>query len=716
MMRLARALDLAARGFHVFPVRPNQKLPVINDFPNRATRDREQIQKWFQDGARNIGISTSRYKDSEALLVVDVDTKGAINGEHSIITLELEGHDLPATFEQSTPSGGRHLIYSVPAPVRQGVNKLGPGIDIRSRGGFIVGPDSEIDGRIYRANALPVRQAPVWLVERCGFDDGSRRDVPAGVGGVSGSRADDRARVYLASAPVAIEGRGGDHTTFKVVAALKDFGCAEERAFELLRDEWNDRCSPPWELSDLRTKVRNAYRYGREPVGSRAPEAAFEKVGKDNKDEDPPHPVRALNDEYAFIKAGAFVLQETTDHHGRFDVIRLSPSDMHAWFANKTMMVNDKSVPLSKLWMADAQRREYDRVVFSPLNQVHARFYNLWRGFAVAPADTADHPSVDAFKEHLFVNVCGSNPETARWLTAFFAHLIQFPGFKPLTALVFKGEKGVGKNALVERVGYLLGIHFLVADDERYLLSNFNAHLESNLFFVLDEASWAGDKRAEGRLKGLITGAEHVIERKGMEPYRVDNLTRVAILGNDNWLVPATVDERRFAVFDVGPGRKQDRKFFEDMRVGMERGGYAHLLRYLMDFDLTGIDLNRAPATAGLTNQKHQSLEPWYEWWLDCLSQDELVGSSFEGALPQSVATSRLVESFRNWAQQRNIKSRLPGKTTILKNLNTVAPSYIRTRKNGAPGETTYSMVNPGIEILRADWERWIGGPHNWKE
>jgi hypothetical protein len=717
MSRLARALDLAARGFHVFPVRPNSKLPVINDFPNRATRDRTQIQRWFEDGTRNIGISTTRYRDNEALLVVDVDTKGANNGEHTIITLELEGHELPATFEQSTPSGGRHLIYSVPAPVRQGVNKFGPGIDIRSRGGFIVGPDSEIDGRLYRANALQVQRAPEWMVERCGFDDGSRRDVPAPVGGVSSSRADDRARVYLADAPVAIEGQGGDHTTFKVVAALKDFGCAEERAFELLRDEWNERCSPPWELSDLRTKVRNAYRYGREPVGSRAPEAAFEKVeSKDSKDEDPPHPVRALNDEYAFIKSGAFVLQETTDIHGRFDTIRLSPSDMHAWFANKTLMVNDKSVPLSKLWMADAQRREYDRVVFSPLNNLHARFYNLWRGFTVAPADTSDHPSVHAFREHMLQNVCGGKEESAHWLTSFFAHLIQRPGKKPLTALVFKGDKGTGKNALVERVGFLLGTHFLVADDERYLLSNFNSHLESNLFFVLDEASWAGDKRAEGKLKGLITGSEHVIERKGMEPYRVDNLTRVAILGNDNWLVPATVDERRFAVFNVGNARKQDRKFFEDMRVGMEQGGYACLLRYLMDYNIDGTDLNKAPATTGLTQQKHQSLEPFFEWWLDCITIDELVGGGFEGSLPASVATSRLTDAFKTWAVQRNIRSRLPGKKDIFRNLRAVAPSYSKVRKDGAPGESTYSFINPGLEILRADWERFIGGPHDWKE
>jgi hypothetical protein len=93
--------------------------------------------------------------------------------------------------------------------------------------------------------------------------------------------------------------------------------------------------------------------------------------------------------------------------------------------------------------------------------------------------------------------------------------------------------------------------------------------------FALDEAFWSGDKQAEGVLKDLITGRDHVIEHKGKEPYSVANKTRVVIIGNEDWLIPASHDERRFAFFDVGDGRKQDRAFFQSMREGMEAGGYT---------------------------------------------------------------------------------------------------------------------------------------------
>ena len=79
MTPLDQALALAARGFHVFPLQANSKLPAIKDYPTRATRDAAQIRKWWSGQHRNIGISTSRFGDDEALIVVDVDTK---EGKH----------------------------------------------------------------------------------------------------------------------------------------------------------------------------------------------------------------------------------------------------------------------------------------------------------------------------------------------------------------------------------------------------------------------------------------------------------------------------------------------------------------------------------------------------------------------------------------------------------------------------------------------------------
>jgi len=410
------------------------------------------------------------------------------------------------------------------------------------------------------------------------------------------------------------------------------------------------------------------------------------------------------------------------DSRGEFTTDHLSLAEFHAWHKNRPFQVgSQRPKPISEHWMEWSERREFEGIVFAPRRDPGPRWFNLWRGFRVEPAASSSHPSVDAFLEHARVNVCGNDSALFRWLMGYFAHMIQFPDIKPLVALVFKGSKGVGKNALVERVGWLLGVHFLVADDERYLSSNFNSHLENCLCMVLDEAVWAGSKTTEGRLKGLITGSQHNIERKGREPYRVDNLTRVIVLGNEAWLVPATTDERRFAVFNVGDGRRQDRAFFQGMREGMEAGGYAHLLRYLLDFDLAGIDVNAAPATQGLADQKFASLAGPGRWLADILAAGEIRsrnGFEFQWdedglVVPKIAAHEHYKErSRRDYGEFKPV-----GFDQFFKDVYKLLPGSGSAKprtKLGSKSTQVPSLRLPALDKARKAFEATMGGRFDW--
>jgi hypothetical protein len=712
-----RAQRLAKNGFYVFPLEPNGKKPAIGDWPSQSSRDAQTIDGWFTKNPNyNIGIYTGRFGDGDqALIVIDVDNKNGKNGDEAVVALELDGNELPATLEQSTPSGGRHMVYLAPYACKQGVDVLGEGLDIRSRGGYIVGPGSVIDGKTYtQINGHgQMVAAPAWLVDRLGKQIEVKPQSQIIVPNIDVDRAEKRARDYLNSIDSAVEG-SRNHAAFKAAAQLKDYGCDENKTFELLAEIWNANCSPPLEEDELRQCVASAYKYGRDPQGSKAPEGIFEATESvDNRGT----PIEVLNEEFAFVKRGAFILHETTDEDGNYVTEHLSVFEFNTWLANRKIQIGDKTVALSKMWLESGNRRQYEGVTFSPCKDLGPRFYNLWRGFTVSPADTSKHKAVDLFLDHALNNVCGGDEKLCHYLIGYFAHMVQKPWEKPLVALCFQGRKGTGKNALVERVGALFGPHFLVADDSRYLLSNFNSHLESNLFFVLDEASWAGDKRAEGRLKGLITGADHVIERKGKEPYTVNNLSRICIIGNEDWLVPATQDERRFVVFNVSDARRQDREYFKNMRVWMEQGGYAFLLRYLMDYDIKGFDVDDAPITQGLINQKHQSLEPLQEWWLDCLENNQLVGCDWESAMPELIPTNRALDAFCKWTTPRKIRSRLQNRNTFYKELLTIAKSMSKVRTNPKdPNDASHSFKHSGIDKLRDDWDEFIGGKHEWSK
>src|SRR5574343_32462 len=628
------ALSLAGDGFFIFPIKPLDKTPAITGWQEAATRNPHVIElHWTTTPDYNIGIYNGKFgDDGGALIVVDVDVKEGKNGYEELLRLALEeGRDLPRTYCQSTPTGGQHLVYGVRAPVRQGANVLGPGLDIRSRGGYIVGVGSTLTGGAYgAAYSGSVYPAPHWLIERCGTDtrreSGVRHDAVA----VNPDHANRRAEWYLEhDALPAIQGQGGDQTTFCVAAKLKDMGVLEVTATMLMWEVWNPRCEPPWEPDELEKKVHNAYRYSENPPGVDSPEAAFANVPVDGAEatQKELHPYDKLNKDHAFVIAGggAHILWETSDQHDKGTVEHLDIGAFKLKFAPIKMKVGKTETSIASQWLEWKGRRAYDGIVFSPgqnkevttgLNGSRKTYFNLWRGFSYSPAAVgSSHPAVDLFLDHLRSNVCAGQADLAPWAIGFFAHLVQQPWNKPQVALVFRGGKGVGKTILVEIIGDLIGRHAFIVSNPRYLKSTFNGYLESCLMITFDEALWSGDKQAEGVLKHLITGKDHTIEHKGKEPFVVDNKTRVMIIGNEDWLVPASNDERRFTVLDVGAGRKQDRAFFSAMRNGMEQGGYPVLLRYLMDYPLSGLDFNEAPATEGLADQKIHSLNPMYQWW-----------------------------------------------------------------------------------------------------
>jgi hypothetical protein len=720
MTKLQHALAAAAKGFHVFRVIANGKTPRQKGWQDEATRDPEQIKKLWsgKDADCNIGAFTSKFGEEKALIVVDVDNKNGKCGDDTLFSLDMGDCPFPSTFENKTPTGGRHVIYVADKPVKQGAQVLGDGLDIRSRGGYIVMAGSTIENKVYTHNGSAITQAPGWLYTRLLLATNSASNVKVDSARLDPEMSRMRCEKYMENAPSPEHGER-NNVAYKLACELKDRGADLDMCMAFLI-AWNEDLENPVDHMELDTTINSAYTSGQNKIGAKAPEATFEVIKKVDKKEQ--HPYDKMNEQFAFTIAGGghHILWETTDEKGRFKLEHLNEPSFHKMLSYKSMELGDgKRQPLTKLWLADEKCRRYEGLAFAPGMDTGSRFYNMWRGFAYQPIRAGEiieprwQEGLNKFLEHALMNVCHGDEDLFHYLMSYFAHLIQKPGEKPLVALVFKGEKGVGKNALVERIAALIAPHYTVADDRRYLTGQFNGHLEACLMLVLDEAFWSGDKEAEGRLKGLITGSQHNIEHKGKEGFKVDNLTRCIVLGNEDWLVPATHDERRFAVFSVSGGRRKDRQFFESMRKDMESGGYRLLLTYLMEYDMKGIDLNDAPMTQGLIDQKHASLEPFAQWWLSCLMEGELLGSAARGIDFTVMNTDMFRNAFAEYARRRNIRTRLPDERQIGKELSRIARSMQKVRAR-VGGELMYNYTSNGLEELRGDWEKYVGGKVLW--
>jgi KaiC/GvpD/RAD55 family RecA-like ATPase len=127
---LAYATEL---GWAVFPLKPRDKAPLtVNGFKDAST-SAEQIGEWWERWPEaNIGIATG---EASGIIVVDVDGPA---GEATLSTL----CELPVTPISHTGKG-RHIVFARGSlTVRNSAGKLGPQLDVRGEGGYIVAPPS----------------------------------------------------------------------------------------------------------------------------------------------------------------------------------------------------------------------------------------------------------------------------------------------------------------------------------------------------------------------------------------------------------------------------------------------------------------------------------------------------------------------------------------------------------------------------------------------
>lgn len=258
--------DLLGLGFYLFPVAG--KMPLVR-WTRESSNDPKQIAQWERlPGRTGWGCDCGK----SGLAVLDIDSGKVAGALETLSGLEFEHGDLPATLTVRTPSGGFHRIYR--GEIRNSASsKLGPGLDTRGLGGFVVAPGSAGYEVIHHHAITAV---PSWLVEIVGHPV-ERKPQEIDIELDTGS-AVSLAVAYLQTAEPAIEGQGGDDRTFKVIARLRDFGVSEGTALGLLLEHWNDRCSPYWEDEDLARKVANVYRYATGAAGSSNPEIVFEAV------------------------------------------------------------------------------------------------------------------------------------------------------------------------------------------------------------------------------------------------------------------------------------------------------------------------------------------------------------------------------------------------------------------------------------------------------
>jgi hypothetical protein len=166
MSIFSNALELAAQGYPVFPVRlcPDVclkcdicKTPACQHGFKDASADPEQVRRlWQQSPGQAIGMPTGKLSGLDALDVDSIKHPEAANWWLS------HRQYIPHTRVHQTGSGGLHVLFQHSDLARTGNGRLGTGVDVKADGGYIVWWVTH--RRVLKD--VPVAPWPQWLLEK----------------------------------------------------------------------------------------------------------------------------------------------------------------------------------------------------------------------------------------------------------------------------------------------------------------------------------------------------------------------------------------------------------------------------------------------------------------------------------------------------------------------------------------------------------------------
>ena len=167
------ALSHARRGWTLVPLRPGTALPA-RKWAHLTSTPPGTIAAYWPSPQHNPGILTG----PSDLVVIDLDSPehggtlpaewaGVAHGAEVLALLAEQARGtIPATYTVLTPRGGHHLYFRPPAgqDIGNSAGRVGPMVDVRGRGGLVVGAGSIREGKPYElADDRDPVMLPGWL-------------------------------------------------------------------------------------------------------------------------------------------------------------------------------------------------------------------------------------------------------------------------------------------------------------------------------------------------------------------------------------------------------------------------------------------------------------------------------------------------------------------------------------------------------------------------
>ena len=402
-----------------------------------------------------------------------------------------------------------------------------------------------------------------------------------------------------------------------------------------------------------------------------------------------------------------------TDFSNKILLTKLPPEETEGHKADvKCNVINTPNT-----WLCHPNRYEVDKIIFDPKmfydNSPQSKnYYNLFTGFEISKDDVADIQVPDNFEEHpFFAHIlkrwCSGDKQVYNVVLNVFAHILQKPWEKLQMSIILKSTMRTGKGIPLQIFKKIIGNqYFFQPSNSNQVLGNFNGQMRNCLVCFMDEMVWGGDKEKAGTIKKLATETVNYINDKFAPIIKVKNIANLFMASNEEWVVPAGATEQRWLVLNVDDELAICSKPLKNKIVKEILDIDIHqLAKFFYDRDLKGWSHRETINTAGLREQKIQSLSYIHRWWLNCLNK-RIIPDDVDGICSMvngnfgCFAEKDIIYKFA----EKDIKDKHINETKFWLEMKRVIGDEYKIKRKMVDGTRKYFVNIPSVDVCRKRW------------
>jgi hypothetical protein len=581
-------------NFNKIPLNDNQKTPSMSGWSG-CSQEMLQAFTTFAKSSKNHGVLCG---EPNGIIVFDYDTyKTDLN-----ISLEslksIHGQDCHII---KTPSGGFHVYHKLSDETKEwkGLCGINGYLDIRTTGNYVVGAGSFVDGKEYKLLQKASKLSPVPDTLFESINEQMNKPTSS-----TSSNAIDKQEIHEH-----LENAGFTNIIWK---NGYDFDCNQRgkgSTCPLCDSEHRNNHFFVYE-NEVGIFVKNhSNRCRTKKIKSNFLFTEEEKQQLIETD----LPETYMAQKRKFEKFGCFIEEEVfyaiTNQDGSIDV--LNPKKLRDRYADWSYEGKDgKKHKFIDTWICDNNKRRFLKIDFIPENCPESTF-NLWKGYEIEKHLTSSN-DIQPFMDLVKQLTDNDTEYFIKWLAQLFKH----PGSKPITSPVFTSVQGTGKNSLFDFIGRLMGnnLYYETADAENNLFGRFSNAIEKCKLLFIDEMEGSAGFRHSARLKALISNIRHIVERKGLDAYEVQNLAGIVFATNNPNPVKVESSDRRFFVYN--PQKNLDQEFFNMWRKwATNKDNQRAVYEYLMSVNVEDVDwIADRPKNTVYEEMRYNALPSFIKW------------------------------------------------------------------------------------------------------